>query len=123
MNRAEAAWRLGTPIVECAECDVTALRDESLAVMRITPMDGLPTSDKIESTHYVCSAHCAVDYADGCAGYLRFFRWNQQAEQWSEIGTRRHEGDPLKWTDTGTALWIKERVARLRAQANEEFRG
>jgi hypothetical protein len=83
--------------------------------MRITVLGGPATSDKIESTHHVCSAHCAIDYADGRTGYLRAFRWNRQMEQWAEIGTRRYEGNPWKWTDTGEALWIQERVARLRA--------
>lgn len=109
---AQAASRLGTPIVECVECDVTAFRDESLAILRTEK--SVPWPADVSGAQHVCSVHCAILFASGRIGFLRAFRWNRRDENWVELGTRALADPRWNWTDTGEARWLEENAARLR---------
>lgn len=106
---AEAATRLGCPIVECCECSTT-LRFVDSVTVETHASDGWRAS--------LCSLACATAYADGRWGYLSCFRVRVFDGRFElvQIGSRQPSAsDPWNWTDTGNARWIEENTARLRA--------
>lgn len=119
MSGAEAARRLGAPIVECDECGATCSLDTALrlAVYGKVYKNNRP---ELVSSFEMCSLACLVKRG-GEAFYTGRVsiaeRWSKSREEWVRIGVRNDLArldTSWQWDDTGSARWIEENAARLR---------